>query len=150
LNNKIFKKILIATDGSSYSARAIEYSIEIARMSGSKIFALYVVDTGAFANIPMDMAFGNIYEMLKDEGNKAIRYVEEKGIEEGIEVECFIRDGHPAQEIVKFSEEILADLIIMGTLGKSGFDRFLLGSVAEKVLRNAKIPVMIIRTEKSK
>ena len=150
LKSKLINKILLATDGSEYSARAVEYGIEIARISGSKIFAIYVVDTGAFASIPMDMAWENMYEMLKAEGDKAIGFIRQKGEEEDIEIEGYILDGHPAQEIVNFSQTVSADLIVMGTLGKSGLDRFLLGSVAERVLRNAKIPVMIIRTDKSK
>jgi len=96
----------------------------------------------------MDMAWENIYEMLRSEGKKATDFVKEKGQKEDVEVECIIIDGHPAEEIVNFSENNSIDLIIMGTLGKSGLDRFLLGSIAEKVLRNAKVPVMIIRSEK--
>jgi nucleotide-binding universal stress UspA family protein len=59
-------------------------------------------------------------------------------------------EGHPAEEILKLSENIPADLIVMGTLGKRGLDRFLLGSVAEKVSRTSKVPVMIVRGEKPK
>jgi nucleotide-binding universal stress UspA family protein len=148
LESKIYKNILIATDGSDYSAKAVKHGVEIARMSGSKVFGLFVVDTGAFASIPMDMAWGNIYEMLKSEGEKATGFVEEQGQKENVEVECIIVDGHPAEEIVEFSRKNSIDLIIMGTLGKGGLDRFLLGSIAEKVLRNAKVPVMIVRSEK--
>lgn len=148
MKSNLYKNILIATDGSNYSAKTVEHGIEIAKMLGSRVFTIYVVDTGAFASIPMDMAWENIYEMLRSEGEKATNFVKEKGREEDIDVECIIIDGHPAEEIVNFSENNSIDLIIMGTLGKSGLDRFLLGSIAEKVLRNAKVPVIIIRSEK--
>ncbi|MDO9098890.1 MAG: universal stress protein, partial [Candidatus Methanoperedens sp.] len=67
---------------------------------------------------------------------------------EGLEVERNTVEGHPAEEIIKYAEKNSISLIVMGTLGKSGLDRFLLGSVAEKVVRNSKIPVLIVRGKK--
>lgn len=148
MESRLFKKIILATDGSTYSENAVEYAIELARISKAKISAIYVVDTGVFATIPMDAAWENIYEMLKKEGNEATEKVEAAARRSDVEFECFVMEGHPAEEIVKLSENIRADLIVMGTLGKRGLDRFLLGSVAEKVSRTSKVPVMIVRGEK--
>lgn len=108
-----------------------------------------MVDTGAFATIPIDVAMGNMYEVLKKEGAKATDEVEGKAGDE-VDVEAIVVEGHPAEEILKLSDNVSADLIVMGTLGKSGLDRFLLGSVAEKVSRNSIAPVMIVRGEKPK
>ena len=58
-------------------------------------------------------------------------------------------EGHPADEIVKFAEQNDIEMIVMGTLGKTGLDRFLLGSVAENVVRHSKIPVLVVRGENS-
>jgi nucleotide-binding universal stress UspA family protein len=148
MESRLFKKIILATDGSTYSENAVEYAIELARISKAKISAIYVVDTGVFATIPMDAAWENIYELLKKEGNEATEKVEAEARRSDVEFECFVIEGHPAEEIVKLSENIRADLIVMGTLGKRGLDRFLLGSVAEKVSRTSKVPVMIVRGEK--
>lgn len=150
MKSEIFKKIVIATDGSENSENAVKYAIEIARISEAGLSAVYVVDTGAFASIPVDMAMGNMYEVLKTEGDNAIKQVEDQALAAGIEIEGFNVEGHPAEEIIKLSENQAADLIVMGTLGKSGLDRFLLGSVAEKVSRNSLIPVMVVRGEKPK
>lgn len=150
MESRLFKNIIIATDGSKYSENAVEYAVELAKISEARISAIYVVDTGAFATIPMDAAWENMYELLKTEGNEATEKVEAEAKRSDVEVECFVVEGHPAEEILKLSENIPADLIVMGTLGKRGLDRFLLGSVAEKVSRTSKVPVMIVRGEKNK
>ena len=143
--SKLYKKILIATDGSEYTKNAVDYGIDLAKNSGAQMHAIYVVDTAAFASIPMDAAWESMYELLRQEGDVALKFVAEKAEAEGIEVEANIVEGHPADEIIKYSENNSISVIVMGTLGKSGLDRFLLGSVAEKVVRNSKIPVLVVR-----
>ena len=146
--SKFYEKILIATDGSEYTKNAVDYGIDIAKNTGAKLFAIYVVDTAAFASIPMDAAWESMYELLKQEGDLAIKYVSERAEAEGLEVEGNLIEGHPADEIIRYSEKNSISVIVMGTLGKSGLDRFLLGSVAEKVVRNSKIPVLVVRGKK--
>jgi len=68
----------------------------------------------------------------------ALKYVADRAEAVGLEAEGIIVEGHPAEEIIKYAEENSIDLIVMGTLGKSGLDRFLLGSVADKVIRHSK------------
>jgi len=150
MKSELFQKIVLATDGSEYSANVVKYAIELAKISEAKIYAIYVVDTGIFTSIPMDVAWTNMYELLKQEGNVATNQVESEAMAANIEVESITVEGHPAEEIIKLAEDKSADIIVMGTLGKSGLDRFLLGSVAEKVSRTSKIPVMIVRGEKPK
>jgi len=146
--SKFYEKILIATDGSEYTKNAVDYGIDFAKSTGAKLFAIYVVDTAAFASIPMDAAWESMYELLKQEGDLAIKYVAERAEAEGLEVEGNLIEGHPADEIIRYSEKNSISIIVMGTLGKSGLDRFLLGSVAEKVVRNSKIPVLVVRGKK--
>ncbi len=146
--SKFYEKILIATDGSEYTKNAVDYGIDLAKSTGAKLSAIYVVDTAAFASIPMDAAWESMYELLKQEGDLAIKYVTERAQVEGLEVEGNLIEGHPADEIIRYSEKNSISLIVMGTLGKSGLDRFLLGSVAEKVVRNSKIPVLVVRGKK--
>lgn len=146
--SKLYKKILIATDGSEYTKNAVDYGIELAKDTEAKLHAIYVVDTAAFASIPMDAAWESMYELLRQEGDEATKYVADKAQAEGLDVERNTVEGHPADEIIKYAEKNSISLIIMGTLGKSGLDRFLLGSVAEKVVRTSKIPVLVVRGKK--
>ncbi|AGB50362.1 universal stress protein UspA-like protein [Methanomethylovorans hollandica DSM 15978] len=145
-----FKKIFIATDGSEQNRRAIEYSIELAKIAGGKIFVGYVVDTAAFASIPMDAGWEMMYELLETEANNAVKNVEQLAKQAGVDAETIVLEGHPSNEIIDFAQKNGIDVIVMGTLGKSGLDRFLLGSVAEKVTRNSPVPVLVVKGVSSK
>ena len=145
MKSEIYKKILIATDGSEPNKKAISYGIELAKLSEANVYAVFVVDTASFASIPMDTGWEMMYELLQKEGTDATRLVEDDAKALGVDVESAVIEGHPSHEIIEFAENNDIDLIVMGTLGKSGLDRFLLGSVAEKVSRNAKVPVLVVR-----
>jgi len=145
MKSEMYRKILIATDGSEPNKKAISYGIELAKLSEAKVYAVFVVDTASFASIPMDTGWEMMYELLQKEGADATRLVEEEAKADGVEIESAVIEGHPSHEIIDFAERNDVDLIVMGTLGKSGLDRFLLGSVAEKVTRNAKVPVLVVR-----
>jgi len=141
-----FRSIVIATDGSENTWKAISYGIKIAKLSGATVHALYVMDT---SSVSQSWTAGKeiIYEILKKEGQKATSKVKECGGASDVEVKEVILEGHPSREIIDFAEDNEIDLIVMGTLGKTGLDKFLMGSVAENVVRNSKVPVMIVRGE---
>lgn len=142
-----FDNILIATDGSLHTRNAVKQGLAIAKLSGAKVYVVYVVDTAAFASMPMDATWESMYDLLRKEGEAAAMGIEKEAGNQGIKIEKVILEGNPAQEIVKFADANKIDLIVMGTLGKSGLERFLLGSVAEKVIRTASCPVMVVRSE---
>ena len=147
MTSELYKKIMVATDGSEQNKKAISYGIEFAKLSGAKLYVVYVVDTAAFASIPMDAGWEMMYELLETEGKDASDRVVELGEAQGLEIESTVLEGHPSNEIIEFAEGNDIDMIVIGTLGKSGLDRFLLGSVAEKVTRNSKVPVLVVRGE---
>jgi nucleotide-binding universal stress UspA family protein len=144
---ELFKKIVIATDGSKRTQNAVETGLEIARVHQSKVHAVYVVDTVTFTSVPMDVTWENMYQLLKEEGEEAVGRVK-AAAPAGVDVETHVLEGNPALEITKFAKDNDCDLIVVGTLGKSGIDRILLGSVAEKVVRIAPCPVLVIRSQK--
>jgi nucleotide-binding universal stress UspA family protein len=84
-------------------------------------------------------------EYLANKGGAATGYVENLGKETGVKVEPVYLRGSPAEKILEYAEESNIDLIVMGTQGLTGIKRFLIGSVAENVLRHSKVPVMIVR-----
>jgi len=142
--SKFYTKILIATDGSEYTKKAVDYAIDIAINSGAKLEAIYVVDTGSYKSIPMSAPMEYAFSLLRQEGDIALKYVADMAEAAGLEEEGVIVEGHPADEIIKYAEQNSFDLIVMGTMGKSGLDRFLMGSVADKVIRNSRIPVIAV------
>lgn len=147
MTNDFFRSIVIATDGSENTQKAVSYGIKIAKLSGATVHALHVMDTSSISQ-SWTAGKGTIYDILKNEGQKATSEVKEYGEASGVEVKEVILDGHPSKEIIDFAEANDINLIVMGTLGKTGFDRFLMGSVAENVVRNSKVPVLVVRSEK--
>lgn len=141
---ELFKRILIATDGSKRTMSAVEEGLVLARQNKAKVYAVYVVDTVTFTSIPMDVTWENMYQLLKDEGEEAVRKVKEMA-DRDIDIETHVLEGNPAIEITKFARDNGVDLIVVGTLGKSGIDRLLLGSTAEKVVRIAPCPVLVVK-----
>src|SRR5574337_1530018 len=99
--SKLYNGILIATDGSEYTKNAIDYGIELAKNTEANLYAIYVIDTAAFASIPMDAAWESMYELLKQEGDEATAYVADKAEVEGLEVDRLTVEGHPGEEIIK-------------------------------------------------
>lgn len=141
------RNILIATDGSENTQKAISYGIEIAKLSGATVHALYVVNSSPIISENWTIGRENIYEIIRSEGKKAVSEIKKIGEASGVEVTEVILDGYPSNEIMDFAENNNIDLIVMGTLGKTGLDRLLIGSVAEKVVRASKVPVMVVRGE---
>ncbi len=143
-----FKKILIPTDGSENTKAAITQGLELARVMGSEVTALYVVDQASFVNFPMDSQVVSIYSLLEKEGKDAVDYVVNEGHKLDVKVTPKVVEGSPAKKIVDEAEDY--DLVVMGTLGRTGISKLLLGSVAERVVRFAPCPVLVVRAEAPK
>lgn len=140
------RQILIATDGSETANEAADFGIEMLGCSGAKVYALYVIDTTPYRSVPLDKIWSKeTLDEFEKAGYEATSYVEKIGKAAGMEVESRVLRGHPAEKIVTFAEDNNIDMIIVGSLGKGGYERVLLGSVSEKVVRHAKIPVMVVR-----
>lgn len=141
-----FKKILIATDGSENAERAASYGVDIAKVTGAEVYALYVVSTDHAGTARTVMGWTDAFEeYLANKGEAATGYVQNLGRDIGVSVEPVYLKGIPAEKILEYAEKSNIDLIVMGTQGLTGIKRFLIGSVAENVLRHSKVPVMIIR-----
>jgi Universal stress protein UspA and related nucleotide-binding proteins len=145
MGNVTFKKIMIATDGSVCSRMAANNGIELARLSGGKVYAVYVVSMEYFSSMAVDLYWERIHEALENEGIEAVNYVKGAGEIEGVIVEPVLLEGNPTDELIRYAEENKMDIIIMGTLGRTGIKRLLLGSVAGNVVRHSKVPVMVVK-----
>lgn len=146
IKSKRQKQILIATDGSKAAESVADFGIEIARCSGAKVYAVYVIDLTSLDSVLMDESWvKNAYEHFERVGREAICYIEENVKAAGIETVPILLKGNPAEKILDFAEEQKVDMIVMGSTGKSGVERFMLGSVSEKVIRHSKVPVLVVR-----
>ena len=140
-----FNKILVPTDGSEYTKAAVRKAMELAKLSGGKVTALYVLDQTILTNMPMDTAVMNVYNTLEKEGKEAVDFVRDLGAQESVEVEVVIKEGTPVKVIL--DESANYDIIVMGTLGRTGMSKLLMGSVAERVVRASQCPVLVVRAE---
>lgn len=147
MKREFYRNIVIATDGSKNTQRAISYGIEIAKLSGAIVHALYVVNTPSTISENWTAGKETIYKIMRNDGEKAVSEIKKNGVASGVEVREVVLDGYPSNEIIDFAENNNIDLIVMGTLGKTGLEKFLVGSVAEKVVRGSKVPVMVVRAD---
>ena len=145
----MFEKILVATDGSEHGLRAAKVAVELGKISGGKVYAVYVADTQRTAHLPDDMLLFSIKELLLKEGKEAIKQVQELAEKNGVDFDGAVVEGNPSDEIISYAKKKGANVIIVGAVGRTGLDKFLLGSVAEKVVRNSRIPVLTVPREES-
>jgi nucleotide-binding universal stress UspA family protein len=141
----VYKKILLPTDGSENAEKAVTHGVELAAGTGANVVALYIIDTSSFISLPENYMWENVRELLEKEGKKAVDFVKKTAKKQKVKVETMIKEGSPSKEIVNTASEEKMDLIIMGTAGRTGLDKFFLGSISEKVLRSASTAVMIIK-----
>lgn len=149
MNGSIFSNIMVATDGSELGKKAVDSAIEIAGLNKAKLYAVHVIapgETKVTLHDPRDIEWKKaMREHLEEQGREATAYAKTAGKIVDVAVEPAILEGNPADEIVDFAEKNDIDLIVMGSLGKAGIQRFLLGSVAENVIRHSKKPVLVIK-----
>jgi len=141
------KRILIATDGSEPTKPAVEQGLHLAKLLGAKVTALYVVDQIPLQNVPADSTVVfSVHALLENEGKRAVNEVKDAGSQIGVEVATLVVEGSPAKKIVEVAADF--DLVVIGTLGRSGLSKLLMGSVAERVARYAPCPVLIVRARR--
>ena len=137
--------ILVPTDGSTETERAVEHAVELAAAHGADLHAVYVVNSATFAGLPMETSWEGVGDVLREEGEAALARVEELAADRGVPVETRLLDGSPSRRIVEYAESEDCDLVVMGTHGRGGIDRLLLGSVAEGVVRACSVPVLTVQ-----
>ena len=147
----MFKKVLLATDGSKSAFKAAEYAMSIAGSMNAEIIVLYVIDMSLFTGMPTEKAIQDVKEMLISEGKNAFDEINElskkymKQFKKEIPITFITKKGHPVDIILKTVDEEEIDLVVMGTSGKHGMDRFMLGSVSEHVVRSSTSSVLVVR-----
>jgi nucleotide-binding universal stress UspA family protein len=141
----MYDRILVPTDGSTETERAVEHAAELADAHGAELHAVYVVNSATFAGLPMETSWEGVGDVLREEGESALERIEEIVADYGVEVTSHLLQGSPSRRIVECAEDYGCDLVVMGTHGRGGIDRLLLGSVAEGVVRACSVPVLTVQ-----
>lgn len=139
-HDSIFSRILVPTDGTPVSTCAVQRSVELAAEHDAEIHALYVVET--------ELSMGHIdfeVERQEEKGETAVETVTQRAQTEDVPVTKAFRYGRTHEEILDYASDYDTDIVVMGMHGHSGFARIkTAGSVAERVVRDAPVPVMVI------
>jgi len=139
----MYDQILIPTDGSEETQDAVEHAIDLALTYDATLHTLFVINT----NVGVDSSVIGTLEALEESGENAIEAVIDRAQDAGVgTIEGSVAQGAPHQAILDYVDENDIDLVVMGTHGRSGLDRYLLGSVTEKVVRLSDAPVMTVGT----
>jgi len=152
----IIKKILVAVDGSEHAERALDYALDLAEKCGAEVTILTVVPPIVFPMVSEDPDVAPLYAATEiDRINERMRSSFEKVLEESLtgakgkkpslKVSTRLAEGHPADKIVRMSEEESFDLIVMGSRGLHGISEFVLGSTTHRVADHCKKPLLIIK-----
>lgn len=144
----MYQSILIPTDGSKTSDKAIEQGLALAKMSGGRVTFLHVLEnplTAGYAT-PESMPYAaQLYQDLKTSGENLLREAVDAAQAQGVSASSrLVEDADPVAAITEASKD--HDIIVMGTHGRRGFNRWMFGSVAEGALRRADKPFLLIRS----
>jgi nucleotide-binding universal stress UspA family protein len=141
-----YEDVLIPTDGSETASTAVEHGVAVAEATGARVHALAVVDVGSLA-AASDTGTGisTVIESLRAGCERAVGSVREECEARGVEVTTAVTQGSPRAAILDYVDEESVDLVAMGTHGRSGVGRLILGSVTERVLRKSVAPVLTVR-----
>lgn len=139
----MYRSVLIPTDGSEDMGPIVDEGIELAGVCDAEVHVLHVVDERAYLSVPDD-ARDLVRDTLEADGHSFTKTIAERALEADLEVVRELRWGDPAASILSYAVENEIDVIVMGTHGRTGYERYLLGSVAEKVVRIAPMSVLTI------
>ena len=139
------KKILVPIDGSEHSMRAAEFGISMAKLVGAQVMVVYVIDDVVLDQVAKASGREDVEEELKQDGQRYINYVLGLAEKRGVKIASLLAKGRPFEQVVHLAKGLSMDLIVMGTYGRRGADRILIGSVAERVIEYASCPVLVVK-----
>ncbi|AKF08506.1 universal stress protein [Sandaracinus amylolyticus] len=134
------RRILVPTDFSDAAEQALRYAVDLATKLGAEIHLVHAWQLSAYASPTSDLAKGMERDLSRDLAAVAQRYGAH-----GVTVHRHLRMGVPYVEIVEAAKDLGCDLVVIGTTGKTGLEHFLLGSVAERIVRTSEQPVLTVR-----
>ncbi len=131
----LFERIMIPTDGSKFAARSEDVTMEIAKKFNSTVVAVHIIDEKLIYP----------FEVLEDEGKSILKKVRERAEKEDLAIEEVLIVGSPIHDMAKIVKKTKSDLVIIGTHGKTGLEKLILGSVAESALKTVQVPLLLVK-----
>lgn len=138
----MYERILVPTDGSDAATAALHHGIDLARAVGATVDVLYVADTSRDS---VTVVGGETVDALESKGASIVEDAVELGRERGVGVDTEVLQGDPRETIVDYADQRGVDLVVLGAGDRHGLERYLLGSVTDRVVRTADVPVLTVR-----
>ena len=126
---------MIPSDGSKFAQKAEDVAIDLAKKLESTVVAVHIIDEKLI--YPFDV--------MEDEGNKILSKIHEKGNANDVKVDEVLIFGNPRHDMKKIAEKSHADMVVIGSHGRSGIEKILMGSVAENALKTVDVPVLLVK-----
>ncbi|MEF8787172.1 MAG: universal stress protein [Haloarculaceae archaeon] len=139
-----YRNVLVPTDGSDCATAAVDHALSIASVCDATLHALNVIDESVIVGSPGGVLPANYLDSLEQMGEEATDALAERAREQGVDVETAVERGRPGDGIRVYASDHDVDLVVMGTHGRSGMERFLLGSTTEQVIRTGTCPVLAV------
>lgn len=148
----MYQRILVPVDGSATSSRGLQEAIKLARLTGARLRLIHIVDEIALATglEAATMMTGDMMELLREGGARLLAKAKARAEKAGVPTDTVIGDslaGRVCDQVVGQAKRWRADLIVLGTHGRRGVGRVLLGSDAEMIVRLAPVPVLLVRAK---
>lgn len=145
-----YHQILVAFDGSPTSEKALDEAIRLARLTGARLRLLHVVDELSYVNgFETAMNYANeIVPLMQAAGEKLLALGRKKAADKGVDADSVLIVGGPGriyEQVAEQARSVKADLIVVGSHGRRGIGRVLMGSDAEQIVRTAPVPVLVVR-----
>jgi nucleotide-binding universal stress UspA family protein len=141
----MYDRILVPTDGSECADSAVEHAIDIAGQYGAELHVLSVVDARDVSHSAPAISIEQVEQTLRERAESVVEDVAGRAEEAGVSVVTAVEPGLPDDTVVEYADEHDCDLIVMGTHGRTGLERYLLGSVTERTVRRSTVPVLTVR-----
>jgi nucleotide-binding universal stress UspA family protein len=138
----VYDNVLLPTDGSDAAAAAVPHAIELADRYGARLHVLYVADTTEYSTVTFEDA---VVDPLTEQGQGVVDDVVEKAEDRMLRAVGVVMEGGAYETILQYVDEEDIDVVVMGTHGRRGLDRALLGSVTERIVRTADVPVLTVQ-----
>ena len=130
----MFENIMVPSDGSKHSDKAVDVAIEIAKKFNSKITAVYILDENTSFS----------YDTLEDEGNEILKKISKKGKKEGVMVIEHLITANPLRDMKVIAQKTQVDSIVINHLGKDNSENVLIGSITDRIIKTFDIPIVLV------
>lgn len=142
-----YTNILVGTDGTALMDAVFDECAYLARLMGATIHVAHVLDITRFGAQRIDATWEETYVIIKSEARRILEVAREALVKRGVaeaSITEILLEGHPTEEISAYVQDHAIDLIVIGTHGRKGLDRLLIGNLTDKIIRTATVPVLVV------